>query len=142
MYLWGPSAPIFLDNFFPNIYNKNEMKIDINHPSFINFIENVINNITTNVHVDKYFSLSKEQRLSEQLKVFKIMNNSLRSGIKLNEPEYKSFITVLWKRSEENEKYELSGILKDATDNFDSLYDVIKPIKKTTRKIKTNNNNE
>jgi hypothetical protein len=118
------------------------MKIDINHPSFVNFIENVISNITTNVHVDKYFSLSKEQKLGEQLKVFKIMNNSLRSGIKLNEPEYKSFITVLWKRSEENEKYELSAILKDATDNFDGLYDVIKPIKKTTRKIKTSNNNE
>ena len=67
------------------------MKIDINHPSFVNFIENVISNITTNVHVDKYFSLSKEQKLGEQLKVFKIMNNSLRSGIKLNEPEYKSF---------------------------------------------------
>ena len=63
------------------------MKIDINHPSFVNFIENVISNITTNVHVDKYFSLSKEQKLGEQLKVFKIMNNSLRSGIKLNEPE-------------------------------------------------------
>jgi hypothetical protein len=118
------------------------MKIDINHPAFINFIENVMSNITTNVHVDKYFNLTNEQKLGEQLKVFKIMNNSLRSGIKLNEAEYKSFITVLWRRSEENERYELSAILKDATTNFDSLYDVVKPIKKPVRKIKTNNNNE
>lgn len=118
------------------------MKIDINHPSFITFIENVISNITTNVHVDKYFSLSNEQKLAEQMKVFKIMNSSLRSSVKLTEPEYKSFITILWRRSEENEKYELSGIMKDSLSNFDGLYEVIKPIKKQTRRIKTNNSNE
>ncbi len=118
------------------------MKIDINHPSFANFIENVINNITTNVHVDKYFGISNEQKLGEQLKVFKIMNNSLRSGIKLSELEYKSFVNILWRKSEENEKYELSAILKDLLENFSGIYEVTKPIKKTTRKIRTNNKNE
>ncbi len=119
------------------------MKIDINHPTFTNFIENVINNVTTNVYVEKYFNLNNEQKLGEQLKVFKIMNNSLRSGVKLNEVEYKSFINILWKKSEENEKYELSAILKDVLENFDGIYEVTKPIKKvTTRRIKTNNNNE
>jgi len=119
------------------------MKIDINHPTFIKFIENVINNITTNVYVERYFDLNNEQKLGDQLKVFKIMNNSLRSGVKLNELEYKSFINILWKKSEENEKYELSAILKDVLENFDKIYDVTKPIKKiVTRRIKTNNNNE
>lgn len=118
------------------------MKVDINHPSFLNFIENVINNITTNVHVDRYFSSSSEQKLSDQLKVFKIMNNSLRSGIKLSELEYKSFLNILLKRSEENEKYELSAIFKDLCENFDSIYEVTKPIRKTTRRITTRNKNE
>ncbi len=120
------------------------MKVDINHPSFTNFIENVINNVTTNVHVEKYFSLNNEQKLGEQLKVFKILNNSLKSGIKLNELEFKSFISILWKKSEENEKYELTAILKDVLENFDSVYEVTKSIIKKTpnRRIKTNNNNE
>lgn len=118
------------------------MRVDINHPSFTNFLENVISNVTTNVFVDKYFSLSTEQKLSEQLKVFKVMNNSLRSGIKLSEVEYKSFVSLLWKKSEDNEKYELSAILKDIIENFDTIYEVTKPIKKTTRKIRTNNKNE
>jgi hypothetical protein len=119
------------------------MKIDINHPSFLNFIDNVISNITTNVHIDKYFNLTYEQRLAEQLKVFKVMGSSLRNGVKLSELEYRSFVTVVLKKSEENEKYELSAILKDISENFSGLYEVTKPIKKpTTRKIKTNNKSE
>jgi hypothetical protein len=119
------------------------MKIDINHPSFLNFIDNVISNITTNVHIDKYFNLTYEQRLAEQLKVFKVIGSSLRNGVKLSELEYRSFVTVVLKKSEENEKYELSAILKDISENFSGLYEVTKPIKKpTTRKIKTNNKSE
>jgi hypothetical protein len=48
----------------------------------------------------------------------------------------------LWKKSEEVEKYELSAILKNVLDNFDGIYDVTKPAKRTTRKIKTNTKNE
>jgi hypothetical protein len=118
------------------------MKIDTNHPAFTNFLDNVTSNITTNIHVDKYFGLPNDQKLVEQLKVFKIMNNSLRSNVKLDENEYKSFITFLWKRSEDVEKYELSAILKNVLENFDGIYDVTKPIKRTTRKIKTNTKNE
>lgn len=118
------------------------MRIDIKHPSFTNFIENVVNNITTNIYVEKYFGYNKELKLGEQLKVFKIVNNSLKTNIKLSENEYKNFIRILLKRSEELEKYELSGILKDVFDNFDNIYEVTKPIKKAVRKIKTNNKNE
>jgi hypothetical protein len=118
------------------------MKIDINHPTFTNFIDNVINNITTNVYVDRYFGSTNEQKMAEQLKVIKIMNNSLRSNIKLNENEYKSFIGVLWKKSEEVEKYELSAIFKDLLENFDGMYEVVKPTKKVSRRITTKNKNE
>ena len=73
---------------------------------------------------------------------FVFMNNSLRRGVSLSELEYKSFMTILLKKSEEGEKYELSAIMKDLIQNFDSIYEVSKPIKKTTRKIKTNTKNE
>ena len=109
------------------------MKIDTNHPTFANFLDNVISNITTNIYV-----LPNDQKLAEQLKVLKIMNNSLRSGAKLEEDQYKSLIKLVWKKSEEVEKYELSAILKNVLENFDSIYDVTKPVKRTARKIKTN----
>lgn len=114
------------------------MKIDTNHPTFANFLDSVIGNITTNIYVDRYFGLPNDQKLAEQLKVFKIMNNSLRSGAKLDEDQYKTLIKLVWKKSEEVEKYELSAILKNILENFDSIYDVTKPVKRTIRKIKTN----
>lgn len=118
------------------------MRVDINHPSFTNFIDNVISNILTNVYTDKYFTLSNEQKLADQLKVFKVMNTSLRRGVTLTELEYRSFVNILLKKSEEGEKYELAAIMKDVLVNFDNIYEVTKPIKKTTRKIKTNTKNE
>ncbi len=122
----------------PRISESIKMKIDTNHPTFANFLDNVISNITTNIYVDKYFGLPNDQKLAEQLKVLKIMNNSLRSGAKLEEDQYKSLIKLVWKKSEEVEKYELSAILKNVLENFDSIYDVTKPVKRTARKIKTN----
>lgn len=118
------------------------MKININHPSFISFIEHVISNITTNVSVEKYFKNTTEQKLTDQLKCIKIMNNSIKSTIKLDQLEYKAFMLLLLKKSEELEKFEVSALLKDMISNFDNLYDVIKPIKKNTRKIKTDANNK
>jgi hypothetical protein len=120
------------------------MKIDTNHPTVMKFIDSVINNITTNISLKKYFKMEQEQKLSEQIKTFKLMNTSLRRDVKLDELEYKSFLTMLLRRSDEREKYELSGLIKDLNLNFKSIYEVSKPAPKKpqTRKIKTNNKTE
>lgn len=126
-----------------SIYRKNEMKIDVNHPTFIALIDTVINNITTNIFVKKYFVLNQEQKLTEQIKTFKIISNSIKSKIKLEEAEYKTFIMILLKRTEERELYETSELIKGVNTNFGVIYEGMKPVKKpTTRKIKTNNKNE
>jgi hypothetical protein len=97
----------------------------------------VTSNVLTNVSVDKYFTISQENKLAVQFMVFKLMKNSLKTRIQLTDVEMKSFIAVLWKKNEETENYELAGILKDMLTNFDTVNEVTKPTKRTTRKIKT-----
>ena len=116
------------------------MKVNINHPSFITFLDNVTSNVLTNISVEKYFSLSPENKLGIQFMVFKLMKNSIKTRAKLTDLEMKSFIIVLQKKNEESENYELAEILKDMSTNFDTVNEITKPAKRTVRKIKTDTN--
>lgn len=113
------------------------MKVNINHPSFISFLDNVSNTIMSNVTVENYFNQSQEKKLSVQYMVFKLMVNSLKLRTKLTDTELKSFVTILWKKNEENENYEFAAILDDISKNFDNVLEITRPTKKVSRKIKT-----
>jgi hypothetical protein len=117
------------------------MKVNVNHPSFIQFLETVSNNILSNVTIENYFSLPQEKKMSVLYLVFKLMKSSVKSRAQLTDMELKSFLTVLWKRHEENENYEFAAVLKDISNNFDAINDFVKPTKRTKRTIKTDNPN-
>jgi hypothetical protein len=53
----------------------------------------------------------------------------------------RSFVSVLWKKNEESENYEFASILNDIAQNFDSVNEVTKPVKRTVRKIKKDQEN-
>jgi GH24 family phage-related lysozyme (muramidase) len=55
------------------------------------------------------------------------MKSSVKSRAQLTDMELKSFLTVLWKRHEENENYEFAAVLKDISNNFDAINDFVKP---------------
>jgi hypothetical protein len=115
------------------------MKVNINHPSFIAFLDNVTNSILTNVNVENYFSLPQEKKMGVLYMVFKMMRSSVKVRATLSDNEMKSFISVLWKKNEESENYELVGILKDISNNYDAINDFTKPA--TRRKtVKTDKN--
>jgi hypothetical protein len=116
---------------------KKTMKVNVNHPTFILFLDNVTTNILSNVTVDNYFSLSQEKKLGTQYMVYKLMKNSVKVRAKLTDDELRSFVDVLWKKNEESENYEFAAVLNDISINFDMVNEVTKPIKRTTRKIKT-----
>jgi hypothetical protein len=117
------------------------MKVNVNHPSFISFLENVTETILSNVSVENYFTLPQEKKTSLIYMVFKLMKNSIRVSVNLTDEELISFIVVLWKKNEESENYEFAAILKDISNNFEAINEFTKPIKKTTRTIKTDKNN-
>lgn len=112
------------------------MKVNLNHPSFIMFLENVSNNIISNVNVENYFNLPIEKKMNVQYMVFKLMKSSINNRAKLSNDEMKAFLVVLKKKNEEFENYEFASILKDIINNFDAVSEYIVP-KTTKRKIKT-----
>ena len=117
------------------------MKVNVNHPSFISFLETVSNNILSSVSIENYFSLPQEKKMSVLYMVFKLLKNSVKTRAKLTDTELKSFIIVLCKKHEEVENYEFAAVLRDISNNFDAINDFVKPVKKSTRTIKTDKNN-
>lgn len=113
------------------------MRVNVNHPSFVTFLENVTNTILSNISVENYFQLVPEKKLAVQYAVLKLMKNSVKVRAKLTDLELKSFVIVLWKKNEEAENYEFAAILNDINQNFETVNEITKPNKRTTRKIKT-----
>jgi hypothetical protein len=107
------------------------MKLNINHPSFIAFLDNVTTSIISNVNVDNYFKLSQDKKMNVLYMVFKLMKKSVAMGPKLTENEMKSFIAVLWKKNEEIENYEFAAILNDIANNYESINEFTKTPKRT-----------
>jgi hypothetical protein len=117
------------------------MKVNINHPTFVAFLDNVTNSILTNVNVENYFTLPQEKKMGVLYMVFKMMKSSVKVRSVLSDNEMKSFISVLWKKNEELENYELVGILKDISNNYDAINEVTKtPSRRKTIKTDKNKN--
>lgn len=112
------------------------MNVNINHPSFIAFLEGVTRNILTNVTIENYFTLPQPKKTGIQYVVLKLMKKSVSVRAKLTDNELLSFIGVLRKRNEESENYEFSAILKDISSNFETL-NVGMTTKIVTKVIKT-----
>ena len=117
------------------------MKVNVNHPSFISFLENVTENVLSSVSVDNYFSLSQESKMGLWYIVFKMMKNSINMRAKLTDIELRTFVSVLWKKNEESETYEFAAILNDIATNFDAVNEFTKTPKRTARTIKTDKTN-
>lgn len=119
------------------------MKLNVNHPSFISFLDGVTNSILSNISIDNYFKLSQEKKMGVLYAVFKLMKKSFRVRTTISDNEMKIFVTVLWKKSEESENYEFAAILSDINNNFDAINEFTKTIKRqprtTTKLDKTKN---
>ena len=115
------------------------MRVNVNHPSFISFLDMVTCTILSNISVNTYFGLPNNKKINVQYMVLKLMKNAFKSKAKLSDDELKSFVVVLWRKNEDIENYEFAAILNDIKNNFETINDSIKPKKNTkTIKIETN----
>jgi len=112
------------------------MKTNLNHPTFLLFLDTIITNILTNIKVDNYFSLTKEKKTPIQYLTLKIISQLIKVRIKLTNEDLLEFINILIKKNEDSEQYELAGILIDVVNNFESLNEKIIDVKKVKRTIK------
>lgn len=110
------------------------INVDINHPSFVQLIDKINNKVVTNIDVSRYFSLAEDKRRGLSYLALKVVNNTIGTRIKMTENELLSLVTILWKKNEEIENYELAAIFKNIMENFKTIYNSVKP-KTRTRKI-------
>lgn len=111
------------------------INVDINHPSFVQLIDKISNKVSQTIDVKRYFSLTEDKKRGLSYLALKVVNNAIGGKIKITENELLSLITILWKKNEELENYEMAAIFKHIMENFSSIYNSVKP-KKRTRKIK------
>jgi hypothetical protein len=131
----GENNPhLFFDNY---LLKTKKMKVNINQQSFVTFLENVTETIVSSVNVENYFSLPQDKKMNVLYVVFKLMKNSLKVRTKFNDDDLKDFVNVLMKSNVNSENYEFAAILKDISNNFDSINEVTKPVKRQTRTIKS-----
>lgn len=109
------------------------MKVNVNHPTFIAFLENVNTNILNNVKLNHYFTLTSEKKFGVQYMILKFLKSSMKVRIKLTDEELKNFVVLLLTKNENSENYEFAQALKDILSNFDAVNTFVKP----TRKNKT-----
>ena len=120
--------------------NEKNMKVNTTHPSFITFLENVTDTILTSVNIENYFSLPQDKKMNVLYVVFKLMRTATKVRAKFTDDEMRDFVAVLLKNNEKYENYEFAAILKDISNNFDSINEVTKPSKRQSRTIKSESN--
>ena len=116
------------------------MKINVNHPTFITFLENTTKEVLSNITTNNYFNLTHDKKMGVLYLVYKLLKKIITFRANLSDIEMKSFLVILWKKNEENENYEFAAILNDIINNYDAVSEFTKPIKRTRKKIKTDQN--
>ena len=112
------------------------MSINVNHPSFITFLDNVTKTILSEIDIKNYFNIPLEKRTKLQKATLMVLKKSLKTRALVTDTEIKAFVIILQKKNEESENYEVSAILKDITVNFDDLNP--QPDKKNVTPVKVN----
>ena len=110
------------------------INVDINHPSFVQLIDKINGKVISNIDITKYFSLTEDKKRGLSYLTLKIVNTSIGTKINMTEHELLSLVTILWKKNEESENYELASVFKNIMENFKVIYNSVKP-KTRTRKI-------
>ena len=112
------------------------MKLNVNHPTFIAFLENINNTILSNIKINNYFKVTPEKKFAIQYMVLKQMKNAVKLNSKLSSEETLNFINLLQSKNESIENYEFAGVLNDIIINFDTLNEMTKTGIKQKRVIK------
>jgi len=101
--------------------NRRDMKVNVNHPSFISFLENISANILSAIKIEEYFNLTPAKKLKVSFTVLHLLKNSAKVKANLSDQELKSFISVLCKKNEDAENYEFAAVLNDVVTNYEKV---------------------
>lgn len=111
--------------------------MNYNHPTLVKFLEIVSTAILSKFEISNYFTLPKEKKSALSYLIFKELKTSSKRAFRLTDLELRSMITVLCKRSEEQENYEFAAALNDILKNFELINEPVKPVRRKPKNIKT-----
>lgn len=117
------------------------MNLDINHPSVVQFLSEITQNIVSNISIEDYFSLTEEKKLAVSYAVLKLTKSATDKRIKLGDLEFRALLAALWKKNEDSENYEVADILNRISKNYDTMAELIKTQKRVRRDLKTDKTN-
>ena len=115
------------------------MRVNVNHPTFISFLEQVTKAVLSNISIENYFSLTPEKKINVQYLTLKLIKNSTKMRGTMSDDELKDFTVLLCKKNEESENYEFASILNDIHNNFQKINELTIPKKKPNKQIKIEN---
>jgi hypothetical protein len=113
------------------------MRVNINHPTFVAFIDTVTTNVSTNIDTTNYFTVPQEKKVGVWYIALKLIRLSAKRRAKFSETELQDLIKVILKRCEDNEEYEFAAIMKDLLKNYDSVSSLTRSPVRQSRKSKT-----
>lgn len=116
--------------------NRRDMKVNVNHPSFISFLENISENILSAIKIEEYFKLTPTKKLTISFTVLNLLKNSAKVKANLSDQELKSFIAVLCKKNEDAENYEFAAVLNDVVTNYEKVSKMTPKKKPPKKKLK------
>lgn len=99
------------------------MRISLEHPSFISYLNEIVDNVIENVDIEKYFYINKEKQLNIQFIVFTLVEKNIRNKVTILSEQLTPFLLILVKKNEKKENYEVAAILNDIVNNFDEIMD-------------------
>jgi len=106
------------------------MKYNTKHPQFTAFIDKINYEILNSINVINYFTINDDNKLGNQYMLLKIIKNSVTIRSKLTDNDYKYFLSILKKKNEETENYELAALMNDTINNFENVCNYVKPIRR------------
>jgi hypothetical protein len=107
------------------------MKFNVNHPTFVSFLDTVNSNVLSNIKIEGYFTITSDKKFAIQYMALKLIKTAVKDRAKLTPNELKSFTSLLLTKNEESENYEFAAILNDIVKNFDAVNEFVKPSRRS-----------
>lgn len=128
------------NKFIKVFIKKNDMTIQSYNPTLNLLVKNIIKNILSLVSSETYFKLSDDKKMGVQLVILNVIKNSIKTVKTTSDGDIKNLILMINNKTDMDELYELSGILKDLHNNFSKLNTQPKPPSKSLKLVKKDKN--
>ena len=93
------------------------MEYKLSNPTFVSHLNSVAKNINKTVKVNEFFKMTDDTKLSTAYTAFTV----IKTKVNLERIELKPLVTLMRKKCEIEENYEMAAVLNHILKNYDTL---------------------